>query len=495
MDFGIIDIELYFPKVYVSQSELEEYDNVSKGKYTIGLLQTNMSFPLENEDTVSLALNAFDRLVTRSNIDLNSVGRLEVGTESSVDKSKSIKTHLMKFFEKSGNNDVLGVDNVNACYGATAALLNCINWFHSPFYDGGYAIVVSSDIAIYEKGPARPTGGCGAIAMLIGPDAPIVFEKGHGYLSSFFSHDWDFYKPKMSSSFPIVDGRLSIGCYLEAIDNCYDTFRKKYTNVNRNKKKERLTKKSKNKKENENGNENQNQNENENDNQNEKENKSKSKNKNKDYKFDLNRADHVLFHSPFNKMVVKSWARLNYLDWYDSNLSLEGIQEELRKKPKSQTRTDRSVETSFRKVSNQTYKEKIEKSNYVCAQCGNLYTGALYGALISLILDQKEKITGKNILMFSYGSGIASSMFLLKVRKCPTKIIKACSKIPERLESRTKINPEMYTEILKNRENDKLKQLPYNPEWKKKHMWGNSWYLKQIDEKCRRLYEKSNAFN
>ncbi|KAJ6231541.1 3-hydroxy-3-methylglutaryl coenzyme a synthase [Anaeramoeba flamelloides] len=481
MNFGIIDIELYFPKVYVSQSELEDYDNVSKGKYTIGLLQTNMSFPLENEDTVTLALNAFERLVTRSNLDLNSVGRVEVGTESSVDKSKSIKTHLMKFFEKSGNNDVLGVDNINACYGATAALLNTINWFHSPFYDGGYAIVVSTDIAIYAKGPARPTGGCGAIAMLIGPDAPIVFEKGHGYLSSYFSHDWDFYKPKMSSSYPIVDGRLSIGCYLEAIDNCYETFKKKYYLSHQNTKKK-----------NETGN---GINETQMEKEKEKEKKKKEKSKSKNCKFDLNKADHVLFHSPFNKMVVKSWARLNYLEWYDNDLDIEGIQEELRKKPKSQTRTDRSVENIFRKVSNQTYKKKIEKSNYICAQCGNLYTGALYGALISLIIDQKEKITGKRILMFSYGSGIASSMFLLKVRKCPTKIIESCSKIPERLESRTKINPETYSEILKNRENDKFKQLPYNPEWQNKYMWQNSWYLKQIDEKCRRVYEKSNTFN
>ncbi|KAJ3431172.1 3-hydroxy-3-methylglutaryl coenzyme a synthase [Anaeramoeba flamelloides] len=477
MNFGIIDIELYFPKVYVSQSELEDYDNVSKGKYTIGLLQTNMSFPLENEDTVTLALNAFDRLVTKSSLDLNTVGRLEVGTESSVDKSKSIKTHLMKFFEKSGNNDVLGVDNINACYGATAALLNTINWFHSPFYDGGYAIVVSTDIAIYEKGPARPTGGCGAIAMLIGPDAPIVFEKDHGYLSSYFSHDWDFYKPKMGSSYPIVDGRLSIGCYLEAIDNCYDTFKKKYYLSHKNAKKENGTG---------NGtNENQEQEQKQKQKQNEKEN----------CKFDLSKVDHVLFHSPFNKMVVKSWARLTYLEWYDSNLNLEGIQEELRKKTKSQTRTDRSVENSFRKVSNQSYKEKIEKSNYICAQCGNLYTGALYGALISLIIDQKEKITGKNILTFSYGSGIASSMFLLNVRKCPTKLIKSCSRIPERLENRTKISPEIYSKILKNRENDKFKQLPYNPKWQNKYMWENSWYLKQIDEKCRSVYEKSNSFN
>jgi hydroxymethylglutaryl-CoA synthase len=34
------------------------------------------------------------------------VGRLEVGTESAVDSSKSIKTYLMGLFEEAGNTDV-----------------------------------------------------------------------------------------------------------------------------------------------------------------------------------------------------------------------------------------------------------------------------------------------------------------------------------------------------------------------------------------------------
>ncbi|KAJ3429352.1 3-hydroxy-3-methylglutaryl coenzyme a synthase [Anaeramoeba flamelloides] len=462
MNFGIIDLELFFPKVYVSQSDLETYDNVPKGKYTIGLLQTNMSFPLENEDSVSLALNAFDRLLARTSLDPNSIGRLEVGTESSVDKSKSIKTHLMKLFKKSGNYDVLGVDNINACYGATAALFNALSWCHSPFYDGRYAVVVSTDIAIYEKGPARPTGGCGAIAMIIGPDAPIVLENGHGYCSSFFSHDWDFYKPKMSSEFPTVDGKLSITLYLKAIDYCYTGFKKRFALANNTKQNEKKNIEIEN-----------------------------EKKTTEQRQFDLSMTDFAIFHSPFNKMVVKSWARIKYNDWFDNNEIIEGIDEELRKKKKKETRIDRNVENAFRNVSKQSYKEKVEKSNYICAQCGNLYTGSLYGALISLIIDQKEQITGKKVLMFSYGSGIASSMFLLKVKKCPTEAIKSCTRIQEMLDNREKISPQMYTKILDKRE-ENLSKFNYNPQWNPQYMWDGAWYLKQIDEKGRRIYEKNN---
>ena len=34
---GIVNMEVYFPSQYVDQSELEAFDGVSTGKYTIGL--------------------------------------------------------------------------------------------------------------------------------------------------------------------------------------------------------------------------------------------------------------------------------------------------------------------------------------------------------------------------------------------------------------------------------------------------------------------------
>lgn len=43
---------------------------------------------------------------------------------------------------------------------------------------GRLALVVASDIAVYAKGNARPTGGAGAVAMLVGPSAPLVICRG-----------------------------------------------------------------------------------------------------------------------------------------------------------------------------------------------------------------------------------------------------------------------------------------------------------------------------
>lgn len=71
---------------------------------------------------------------------------------------------------------ILGVDTTNACYGGTNALFNSINWLESSSYDGRYAICVAADIAVYKNGSARPTGGAGAVAILLGRDAPLVFD-------------------------------------------------------------------------------------------------------------------------------------------------------------------------------------------------------------------------------------------------------------------------------------------------------------------------------
>nr|NVI74470.1 HMG coenzyme A synthase [Cucujiformia] len=112
-----------------------------------------------------------------------------------------------------------GIDTTNACFGGTAALFNAVAWVESSLWNGRFALVVAADIAVYAKGPARPTGGAGAVAMLIGPDAPLVIDRGIRGL--YFKHAYDFYKPDLTSEYPVVDGKLSIQCYLSALDNCY----------------------------------------------------------------------------------------------------------------------------------------------------------------------------------------------------------------------------------------------------------------------------------
>jgi len=45
-------------------------------------------------------------LLKKYNIDPKSIGRLDVGTETIIDKSKSVKTVLMDLFTAEGNSDM-----------------------------------------------------------------------------------------------------------------------------------------------------------------------------------------------------------------------------------------------------------------------------------------------------------------------------------------------------------------------------------------------------
>lgn len=58
-----------------------------------------------------------------------SVGFLAVGTETIIDKSKSVKTQLMELFP--GNADIEGVDVTNACFGGTQAIFHAIDWVYA----------------------------------------------------------------------------------------------------------------------------------------------------------------------------------------------------------------------------------------------------------------------------------------------------------------------------------------------------------------------------
>jgi hydroxymethylglutaryl-CoA synthase len=181
-----------------------------------------MSVVDDYEDIQSICLTVVRSLLTKYSINPGQVGRLEVGTETIIDKSKSVKSVLMSLFQ--GNSDIEGVDTTNACYGGTNALLNTINWMSTPYYDGKYGIVVAADIAVYKTGSARPTGGVGAVAILLGPNAPIVFDQER---ASHFEHQYDFYKPDLHSEYPIVDGPLSNECYTKAVDVCYTRYMQK----------------------------------------------------------------------------------------------------------------------------------------------------------------------------------------------------------------------------------------------------------------------------
>ena len=213
---GLHALEVYVPRHAVSAAELETAHGVP-GKYTVGLRMAEWAACDEDEDVVSMALTAVRRLVEAQGLRYEDVGMLQVGTESLLDRSKSVKSHLMALFAPHGCANVEGIDCYHACYGGTAALLACANWVESSAWDGRWAIAVCTDVSDAPK--QYPfMNGAACVAMLVGPDAPLALEAGR---VSHIVHEWDFYKPVgWPTMGPIVDGPGSMEVYFSCLAAC-----------------------------------------------------------------------------------------------------------------------------------------------------------------------------------------------------------------------------------------------------------------------------------
>ena len=446
-NLGIIDIQIYFPKYYISQYELEEYDKVPHGKYTIGLGQTKMAFVDDNEDINSMCLTVLDKLINKINISLNQISRIEVGTETIIDKSKSVKTHLMELFKDSNNNDIEGVTVLNACYGGISALLNSFNWLFSKYYDNKYAIVICGDNASYGKGPARPTGGCGTIGILLGRGGSLLLEN---IRASYMKNAYDFYKPDPSSEYPTVDGHYSLDCYLEALYSCLNNFIYKKGIINFNK-------------------------------------------------------DYFCFHCPYSKLVEKAFYQLkcfeiyfnyrnNEIDMFQfiNNIQKDAIKEIIEKDGKF-WKLSKNTQDQIKNIFNNDFKILIEPGLLLCKQLGNLYTGSIFGFLLSLLLNlsnKKQSLTGSRIFLFSYGSGLASTLLALDVDNEKYKrIIQNNKDIFKLLNERIKISPFLYESILLKKEKLYLKNN-YIPQGKVDDLYPGTFYLTKMDNKWRRYYSQ-----
>lgn len=154
-------------------------------------------------------------------------------------------------------------------------------------------------------------------------------------------HAYDFYKPDLSSEYPVVDGKLSIQCYLGALDKCYQQYADKAGSPGK--------------------------------------------------PFTMQDADFFIFHSPFTKLVAKSLARLKLVDFYrdpspDTSAAgrytgLEG----LAGRSLESTMGDREVEKLMLKSSVDDFKAKTDTSLLLGREVGNMYTASLYGGLASLL--------------------------------------------------------------------------------------------------------------
>lgn len=312
----------------------------------------------------------------------------------------------MQLFEEHGNYDIEGVDTYNACYGGTNALFNAVNWVESSAWDGRDAIVVAGDIALYEKPAARPTGGAGCVAMLIGPDAPLVLEPG--MRASFMRHTYDFYKANMKSEYPLVDGHFSNKCYVEAIDACYRNYQKRHAKLTLN-----------------------------------------DTNGTPDQRLFIDHFDYFAFHAPNCKLVSKSYGRLLYNDFLanPTNTAFEAVPADIHEMGYQNSLDDKALERIFIGLTKKRFAERVFPSIEAPTMCGNMYTASVYASLVSLISNvSSETLQGKRVGIFSYGSGLASSLFSIRVQGDVSDLAGRID-LHRRLKNRITTSAENYDEV------------------------------------------------
>ncbi|OEL31256.1 Hydroxymethylglutaryl-CoA synthase [Dichanthelium oligosanthes] len=217
---------------------------------------------------------------------------------------------------------------------------------------------------VYAEGPTRPTGGAAAIAMLIGPDAPLSFERK--YKASHMAHVYDFYKPDLASEYPVVDGKLSHTCYLMALDSFYRQFCTKY---------EKLV----------------------------------------GEQFSL-----LLFMHPiYAEKLVAVFVFINILFMQIIVCSIlhiiSSVDNDAKEKllPFANLTSEesyhfRDLEKASQQVAKHLYDIKVQPTTLLPKQIGNMYTASLNAALAS---------AGQRIIMFSYGIGLTSTLFSLRLNE------------------------------------------------------------------------------
>lgn len=215
---GIDAVAVAVPETYLDLADLAAARGVPASKFLEGLGVQRMAIVGPHEDPVALAANAARRLFDKGGADPACIGMCIAGTETAVDHSKPVAVWLHRLLGLPQQCRVY--ETKHACFGGTAGVLNAMEWIASGAARGRSALVVCTDIARYELGSAgEPTQGAGAVALLI-RESPRLLELEPGVSGSYARDVDDFWRP-LHRREALVDGQLSVQCYLDALEGAY----------------------------------------------------------------------------------------------------------------------------------------------------------------------------------------------------------------------------------------------------------------------------------
>ena len=231
---GVSAMSLYVPPFRV---DLEDWCSWTDNSWEKISAVVGRSFRVcgRHENVYTMAANAVLRLIRQNDIDPTRVGFLGLGTESSTDNAAGaviVRGMVDRALESLGLPRLSRYLEVpefkHACLGGIYALKSALRYASSDGA-GSLAIVVSADVAEYERGSTgEQTQGAGAVAMLV-ERSPKLFGvdlahagsasayRGPDFRKPFARHFTEGYAPKTQrpSDFPVFSGKYSTFSYLD----------------------------------------------------------------------------------------------------------------------------------------------------------------------------------------------------------------------------------------------------------------------------------------
>ncbi len=231
---GVSAMSVYVPRLRVSLESWCQWTDNSWDKIQ-NVVGRSFRVCNSHENVYTMAANAALRLILDNDVDPRQVGFLGLGTESSTDNAAGaviVRGMLDLALRKLGKPPLARHLEVpefkHACLGGVYALKSALR-FAQCDGRGRLAIVVSSDVAEYERGSTgEQTQGAGAVAMLVEAE-PKLFAvdlvnsasasdyRGPDFRKPFARHFTDGYAPNTErlSDFPVFSGKYSTVSYLD----------------------------------------------------------------------------------------------------------------------------------------------------------------------------------------------------------------------------------------------------------------------------------------
>jgi len=231
---GVSGLSVYVPRLRVSLESWCAWTDTpwDKVRSVVGRSFRVMN---EHENVYTMAANAVLRLIRQNDVDPRNVNYLGLGTESSTDNAVGaviVRGMVDRALDKLGlprlPRQLEVPEFKHACLGGIYALKGALRYV-SHDGRGRQAIVVSSDVAEYERGSTgEQTQGAGAVAALVEAE-PQLFGvdlwhagsasdyRGPDFRKPFARHFTEGYAPRTRrlSDFPVFSGKYSTVSYLD----------------------------------------------------------------------------------------------------------------------------------------------------------------------------------------------------------------------------------------------------------------------------------------